>query len=92
MLLEKLNQNFDFKLTESWEFLTGKVTAKLKRKKEKINAEMLRVERTVYFQICRQIKAKTPFAPVFFDISKLLAAILRVILHVYATLEIGLSG
>ena len=32
---------------------------------------MLKVGRTVYFQVCRQIKAKTPFAPVFYDISKL---------------------
>ena len=31
---------------------------------------MLKVQRTVYFQICRQIKAKTPFAPVFYDIRK----------------------
>ena len=31
---------------------------------------MLRVERTVYFQVCRRIKAKTPFAPVFYDISE----------------------
>ena len=31
---------------------------------------MLKVWRTVYFQSCRQIKAKTPFAPVFYDISK----------------------
>ena len=32
--------------------------------------EMLRVERTVYCQVCRRIKAKTPFAPVFYDISE----------------------
>ena len=31
---------------------------------------MLKFWRTVYFQSCRQIKAKTPFAPVFYDISK----------------------
>ena len=31
---------------------------------------MLKVWRTVYFQSCRRIKAETPFAPVFYDISK----------------------
>ena len=31
---------------------------------------MLKVERIVFFQACRRIKAKTPFASVFYDISK----------------------
>ena len=31
---------------------------------------MLKVERTVYFQTCRRIKTKTPFAPIFYDSCK----------------------
>ena len=36
----------------------------------KIEVKMLKVGRTVYFESRRRIKAKTPFAPVFYDISK----------------------